>query len=673
MANRLAKETSPYLLQHADNPVDWYPWGEEAFDRARAEDKPVLLSIGYSACHWCHVMARESFENPGIARTMNEHFINIKVDREERPDVDSVYMEAVQAMTSSGGWPLTVFLTPDGKPFFGGTYFPPEDRPPLPAFAHVLRAVAEAYRQRRGEIEANTRQLEAAISRSTADVPAVEPLAAEMLSRAYSRLARAFDRRSGGFGTAPKFPQPMALEFLLRYFHRNRDNRALAMVSLTLENMARGGIHDQIGGGFHRYATDRRWLVPHFEKMLYDNALLSQLYVHAHLVTGKHLFRYIAERTLDYLLREMRAPEGGFYSSQDADSEGEEGKYYLWTPQEIKEVLGQGPGQVVGDIFGVISGGNFAGQNILHIDGEEQSGASSTIEQAREALLNRRERRVKPGRDEKVIAGWNGLALASLAEAACVLQRQDYLAAAEANGTFLLASMMDGGYFRHTYKDGVARIDGYLQDYATVIEGLLALHQATLDGKWLQQAIRLGEVMVEQFWNGKAGALYDTGPGHLELFIRPRSTFDGAMPSGPSAATLALLKLAILAGNQTWARIGAQSLRSMADLMVQEPLGFGHWLCGLDFYLSRPKEIVIVGPRDDPGTSQLVGTACKTWLPNKVFAALDPKDSTPLSELPLLVNRPMLGGRPTAYVCQGYACLAPVNEPAALAAQLKRA
>jgi uncharacterized protein YyaL (SSP411 family) len=677
MPNHLAGETSPYLLQHANNPVDWYPWGDEALDRARAEDKPIFLSVGYSACHWCHVMAHECFENSHIASLMNENFINIKVDREERPDLDSIYMRAIQALTGSGGWPLTAFLTPEGKPFFGGTYFPPEDRYDMPGLPRVLTAVVDAYRNRRSDIEQTARQLVAVLAteihKHTAihKQTAVEPLVVDILAQAYSNLATSFDTENGGFGTAPKFPQPMALEFLLRYSKRTHDSAALDMVDLTLEKMAKGGVYDQIGGGFHRYATDSHWLVPHFEKMLYDNAQLSQVYLHAYLATGKVLFRSVAEGTLDYVLREMTQPKGGFYSTQDADSEGIEGQYYVWTPQEIAQVVGDERGKIVSGYFGVTAKGNFNGRNILHMPSAAPTEVSKIIDQAKGSLLKKREQRVKPSRDEKVLASWNGLMLASLAEAACVLARQDYLATATASGSFLLNSMIADGHLRHTYKDGKAKIDGYLQDYALVIDGLLALHQATFGGEWLSQAISLAELMNEQFWDEAGQTFYDVGQSHQDLFARPRDTFDWALPSGPSAATLDLLKLAKLTGKEHFEQTAVRSLRSMQELMHQNPLGFSNWLCALDFYLSTPKEIAIIGQRNNPAAVELLRTLSNLWLPNKVVAAYDPSDPTPISELELLKDRQMINNQPTVYTCQRHVCQAPVTDPASLRAQLR--
>jgi len=661
MANRLAQETSPYLLQHANNPVDWYPWGKEALSRARAEDKPILLSIGYSACHWCHVMAHESFENPEIARLMNQHFINIKVDREEHPDLDNIYMQAVQAITGGGGWPLTVFLTPERKPFFGGTYFPPKDRHGLPAFPRVLQAVIDAYKNRRSEVEKTVQQIMTALSPpATEDVGAPS---ADTLTQAYLVLERDFDRENGGFGGAPKFPQPTALEFLLRHSRRG-EKHALKMAVTTLEKMARGGIYDQLGGGFHRYSTDNHWLVPHFEKMLYDNALLSGVYLHAYLVTGQKLFRSIAEETVDYVLRKMTSPEGGFYSTQDADSEGMEGKYYLWTPEEITHVLGKEKGQLIIDYFGVSQGGNFEGRNILHAAKEVDR---KDISRARKSLLQKREQRVRPGRDEKILASWNGLMLSSLAEAACTLRREDYRSAAVASGSFLLKSMTAGGYLKHTYKDGRGLINGYLEDYAMVIQGLMSLHQATLSGKWLKQAIRLADTMLEQFWDKASGTLYDTSTDRTDLIVRPRSTTDGAIPSGASVAAIVLLRLGRLTDNKRFEEIALKGLQSVRDLMSVYPLGFSNWLCALDFYLSAPREIALVGS-SSPATFELLQVLCKKWLPNAVFAALDP--AHPVTGVKLLENREMVDHRPTVYICQRYSCHRPVTEASDLEKQL---
>jgi uncharacterized protein YyaL (SSP411 family) len=671
MSNRLAGETSPYLLQHADNPVDWYPWGEEALSRARTEDKPILLSIGYSACHWCHVMAHESFENAKITDFMNKNFVNIKVDREERPDLDNIYMQAVQAITGSGGWPLTVFLTPSREPFFGGTYFPPEDRHGLPGFPRVLHTVAETYKNRRGDIEEAVRQIMAILTSQSVAADSKEPLDKGILKQAYLALEKGSDWENGGFGGAPKFPQPLTLDFLLRYSHQNKNTNALKMVEVTLEKMAKGGIYDQLGGGFHRYATDNRWLVPHFEKMLYDNALLSRVYLHAYLATGNELFRSVAEETLDYVLRELTDPKGGFYSAQDADSEGIEGKYYIWMPEEIIEVVGENNGQVVMDYFGVAREGNFEGQNILHVAKQLKPQESSIIDQAKTSLLNRRGKRVKPGCDTKILASWNGLMLASLAEAACILMRRDYLAATVANGSFLLNSMVVNGRLKHTYKDGNSKIDGYLDDYAMVIHGLMSLHQATLSGEWLRQAIRLANIMLEQFWDEGTGILYDTGEEHRDLIIRPQSNFDGAMPSGVSAATMVLLKLGRLTNSTHLEQIAVKTLQTVRESLPRYPLGFSNWLCALDFYLSEPREVAIIGPSSSPATLELLHKLCNTWSPNTVIAAYDPTDPAPLVELTLFENRGMINNQPAVYVCRRHSCQLPVTDPVALEKQLR--
>ena len=678
MPNRLINETSPYLLQHANNPVDWYAWGDEALDRAKAEDKPILLSIGYSACHWCHVMERESFENESIASLMNAHFVNIKVDREERPDLDAVYMEAVQMLTGSGGWPMTVFLTPEGKPFYGGTYFPPVDHQNLPGFPRLLESISKAYQNQRDEIDRATQQLTSQMGRSSQMQGGDSPLTVDVLHQAYSNMASSFDYQNGGIGTAPKFPQPMTMELLLRYHHRGFNPRALEMVDLTLEKMAFGGIYDQIGGGFHRYSTDAYWLVPHFEKMLYDNALLARLYLHAYLLTGRPLYRRITEETLDYVLREMTDPLGGFYSAQDADSEGEEGKFFVWTPEEIQTVLGEEEGNLIGGYFGLTDAGNFEGKTILNIPQEADSFAAdqglapeqleAMVERAKKSLREVREQRIHPLLDDKVLASWNGLMLRSFAEAAVALGRDDYLNAAIKNASFLLETMKPEGRLLRTYRDGQTKLLGYLEDYAFVADGLLALYESTFEPRWLDEASALADSMVELFWDESAGAFYDTGSDHESLVIRPRDVFDNAQPCGGSVASELLLRLAVITGNQDHALVAATPMRALHDLMVRAPAGTGHWLAALDFYISTPKEIVVIGPKEDPATKSLLDTVFGRFLPNKVVVGSTTGDTD--SRLPLLQDRGMIGGRPTAYVCQNYACQLPVTDREALAAQL---
>ena len=688
MPNHLINETSPYLLQHAHNPVEWYPWGEDALERSRSEDKPILLSIGYSACHWCHVMERESFENESIAGLMNQNFINIKVDREERPDLDAIYMEAVQMLTGSGGWPMTVFLTPEGKPFYGGTYFPPVDRQNMPGFPRLLLGIAEAYNTNKGEIQRVTQQLTEQMGRGSQVPRGTAILTVDVLHRAYSTLATNFDYQNGGFGMAPKFPQPMTPEFLLRYHHHGYNPRALELVELTLEKMAYGGIYDQVGGGFHRYSTDAYWLVPHFEKMLYDNALLARLYLHAFQTTGKLLYRRITEETLDYVLREMTDSGGGFYSAQDADSEGEEGKFFVWTPEEVMDVLGEEDGTVFSGYFGVTHNGNFEGKNILNVPRDPEAFAAEheldpeqlagIVARGRTKLLEVRERRVHPLLDDKVLASWNGLMLRSFAEAGAVLGRVDYLEAAVKNAEFLTTVMRPQGRLLRTYRNGEAKLLGYLEDYSCVADGLIALYEATLDLRWLENAVAMADSMIELFWDEATGGFYDTGSDHEALVIRPRDVFDNAQPCGGSVASDILLKLAVFTGNDDYAAKAAVPLRSLHDHMARSPGGTGHWLSALDFYISAVKEVAVVGPSENAATSELLDTVRRQFLPNKVLMGYDPsssestgQESLSLSGYPLLEGRGMVNGQPTAYVCQNYVCQLPVTEPGPLLAQLK--
>ena len=679
MPNRLINETSPYLLQHAHNPVDWHPWGPEALERSRAEDKPILLSIGYSACHWCHVMERESFENEDIAALMNERFVNIKVDREERPDLDAVYMQAVQMLTGSGGWPMTVFLTPDCKPFYGGTYFPPADRGGMPGFPRLLLAVSDAYHNNRGEVDRVTGQLTGQMGLTGLLPRGVDPLTTETLHQAYSHLATNFDYQNGGVGPAPKFPQPMTMEFLLRYHHQGFNPRALEMVNLTLEKMAHGGIYDQAGGGFHRYSTDPYWLVPHFEKMLYDNAQLARLYLHAWQVTGSPLYRRVAEETLDYILREMTGPDGGFFSAQDADSEGEEGKFFVWTPEEIRSILGGTDGAVFCAFFGVTPQGNFEGKNILNVVKEESAFArdnhmepdalTDIIQRGKTELLQAREERVHPLLDDKVLASWNGLTLRAFAEAAASLGRPDYLDAAVKNAGFLLDALRPQGRLLRTYRNGEAKLLGYLEDYSFVADGLLSLYEATFDRRWLNEAAALADSMIELFWDETIGGFYDTGSDHERLVVRPRDVFDHAQPCGGSVATEALLRLAVFTGNNEYAAKGVAPLRSLRENLARAPASSGVWLGALDFYVSKTREVAVVGPREDPDTRSLLREVFSRYLPNRVVAGASGESSAPAPS-PLLEGRGMVNGRPTAYVCENYACQLPVNGPEALAAQL---
>jgi uncharacterized protein YyaL (SSP411 family) len=680
-ANRLATETSPYLLQHAHNPVDWYPWGTDAFDHARREDKPILLSVGYSACHWCHVMERESFENDEIAALMNRLFVSIKVDREERPDVDQIYMQAVQSMTGRGGWPMTVFMTPDGVPFYGGTYFPPVDRHGMPAFPRLLQSIADAYHGRRGEVLEAGRQLVETMGQSERLSRSASLLSRDVVTRAYLGLAGEFDERDGGLGQAPKFPQPMTWEAILRVWKRTGDARALEMLRRTLTRMARGGIYDQLGGGFHRYSVDAQWLVPHFEKMLYDNAQLASLYLHGWLATNDSEYRLIVEETLDYVRREMTHPAGGFYSAQDADSEGAEGKFFVWSPDEIRAALGDPAlARVALAYWGVDDGPNFEGHSILFVPrdpatvaeslGLTQDAMVASLARARQVLHAAREKRVHPGLDDKVLASWNGLMLAAFAEAAAVLGRTDYLAAAVHNAEFLASQMVRDGRLRRSWKDGQARITGYLEDHAMVGAGLLALYEATFDRKWLDESRRLAEEALRLFWSEEREAFFDTGHDQETLVVRPRNLFDNAVPSGTSVTIEWLLRLAVVLGEERYEAVALKALRPMADLMQRYPSGFGRYLSALDFHLGPVAEVALVWPPgEERGVAPLLDTVFGRYQPNRVVVGAA-EGAPGAGGLPLLAERGTVNGRPTAYVCRHYVCQLPVTEPEALAGQL---
>jgi uncharacterized protein YyaL (SSP411 family) len=678
--NRLAGETSPYLLQHKNNPVEWYPWGEEALGRAKNEDRPILLSIGYSACHWCHVMERESFENEEIARQMNELFVNIKVDREERPDLDQIYMNAVQMMTRHGGWPLTVFLTPDLVPFYGGTYFPPEDRHQMPGFPRILAAVSEAYRTRPEEVKQSAWEILAELRRMGLAQESAEAINAQLLDNAYRGLARTYDPRHGGFGGAPKFPSSMNLDFLLRTFRRTNDARALEMVTHTCRMMASGGMYDQLGGGFHRYSTDAHWLVPHFEKMLYDNALLARLYLHTHQATGEGFFRRVAEEILGYVAREMTDEAGAFYSTQDADSEGVEGKFFVWDKEEVESLLGPEDARLFCAYHDVTEGGNFEEQNILHVPraaaevAREQNVTAErlaeAVERGRGILFTERERRVKPGRDEKVITAWNGLMLEAFAEAAAVLERADYREAAERNAEFILGTLSRDGLLLHVYKDGLAKHAGFLDDYSYVVSGLVTLYETTGRRRWLEEAVRLAGKMVEEFWDEEGGGFFYNGRSGEQLIVRNKDYFDNATPSGNSVAAEALLRLSVLTGNEDYRRKAVNVLRLVRDAVERYPSAFGYALGALDFYLSTPKEVVLVAGVDEEGARLLRREVWGRYLPNKVVAEATGDDPAAAELVPLLRERTALGGRATAYVCENYTCLQPVNEPGELASQL---
>jgi hypothetical protein len=675
MPNRLAGESSPYLLQHANNPVDWYPWGEEALRRAREEDRPVFLSIGYAACHWCHVMERESFEDPALAAIMNEHFVNVKVDREERPDLDQIYMNAVVAMTGHGGWPMSVFLTPQGVPFYGGTYFPPVSRHGLPGFGDLLRALADAWRQRRAEIEQSGAGLLAHI-RNDGGRPVELALNPGTLEGAYRTLERGYDPANGGWGGAPKFPQPMTIEFLLRTHLRTGETAALTMATATLTKMAHGGIYDHLGGGFHRYSTDAVWLVPHFEKMLYDNAQLARVYTHAWQATHTPLFRRVAEETLDYLAREMTDPAGGFYGSQDADSEGVEGKFFVWTLDEIRDVLGDQT-DVFTEAYGVTPKGNFEHMTILHTARDpamvaaERGISADEVERrlagSRRALHARRMQRVRPGLDDKVLAAWNGLALAAFADAARIFGRADYRRVAVANAGFVLREMQTGdGRLLRAWRAGRAKLNAYLEDYANLADGLLALYEATFETHWFVEARRLVETMITRY-RDPAGGFFDTSDDHETLVVRPKDLQDNATPSGGGTAATALLRLAALTGEGRYRNLAEEALRRVQPMAGAYPTAFAQWLSALDFAMGRPKEIAIIGDPGAADTQALLDVVESVYRPNKVIAVGPGGDRSPI---PLLAGRESLAGRATAYVCESFACRLPATEPAELAALL---
>ena len=677
--NRLIHETSPYLLQHARNPVDWYPWGEEALARARAEDKPIFLSVGYSACHWCHVMEHESFEDAETAALMNDLYVCIKVDREERPDLDAIYMDAVQAMTGQGGWPMSVWLTPEGQPFHGGTYYPKEPRYGMPSFQQVLRAAAEAYHSQRDRVASQAARLTAMLQRSATLAADGGELGADLLVEALQQMRQYFDDEDGGFGSQPKFPQPMTLDFALSQHRRIGDLDALWMAELTLEKMAHGGLYDQLGGGFHRYSVDAVWLVPHFEKMLYDNAQLLRTYLHAWQVTGRPLFRRIVEETIDYVLREMTAPAGGFYSTQDADSEGHEGKFFVWTPQEIEALLDPHTAAIFGDYYGVSARGNFEGKNILSVVRTtaqvaqrfkiSEAEVAAALDQGRAILFAQRETRIKPGRDEKILAEWNGLMIHALAECSAALGRTDALAAATRAADFVLANMTqaDGRLYR-SYKDGQARFNAYLEDYAALARGLIALYESTFELRWLGEAAQLVQIIFEQFHDAVNGGFFQTGIDHEQLVARRKDFVDNAIPSGNALVAETLLRLAVFLDKDEYRREAARILLMMKDAMARQPTGFGRLLGVLDAFLAPSQEIAVVGDPADAAAQALLAEVRRRYLPHTVVALKRPGEE---SVLPLLQGRDLVGGAPAAYVCEHYACRLPVTSAQALAELLE--
>ncbi|MEP7149848.1 MAG: thioredoxin domain-containing protein [Acidobacteriota bacterium] len=662
--NKLIDETSPYLLQHAHNPVEWYAWGDEAFAKAKAEDKPVLISIGYSACHWCHVMEHESFEDEATARIMNEHFVNIKVDMEERPDVDQIYMTFVQLTTGRGGWPMNVFITPDKLPFFGGTYFPPSPRYNMPSWSQILISISDAWREKRDELMHSANEILGEIRRVGISEFASGLVSTDQLDSAFQSITRSFDKTNGGFGGAPKFPPSMSLEFLLRYWKRTGNEQALEMVKFTARKMAEGGMYDQLGGGFHRYAVDAIWLVPHFEKMLYDNAQLIRIYLHLFQITRDDFFKQVAVETLEYVKREMLDEAGGFYSSQDADSEGEEGKFFVWTPAEIVDILGAEEARVFNLYYDVSEDGNFEEKNILHITHTRDAAAKAlkidvatldnAIDRSRAKLFEHREKRIKPFRDKKILTAWNGLMLAAFAEAGAVLENDDYLEIARRNADFLLEHLQNDQRLLRTWKDGRAKLNAYIEDYANLADGLIVLYQASGELRYLSEARRLTDLMITEFWDEESGGFFFTSSDHEELIVRNKDFYDNATPSGNSVAADVLLRLAKFFGDERYERFATTVLRLTAAQLTRYPQGFGRALSAMEFHISRVREICVVGKKGNPLEREVMAT----YLPDAVIAVSEKGTE----ELDLLADKEMIDGEPTGFVCENFVCQRPVTD-----------
>jgi uncharacterized protein YyaL (SSP411 family) len=651
--------------------VDWYPWGEEALSRARKEDKPILLSIGYSACHWCHVMERESFENETIAKLMNERFINIKVDREERPDLDEIYMSASQVMTGGGGWPLNVFLTPDLIPFHAGTYFPPEDRTGMPGFQKILTVVSDYYRTHPGEVKKINTQLREALDQMTRVTSSRASLDMKPLTKGYEALESQFDPTYGGFGNAPKFPSSMSLSFLLRYWKSTGSKKALEMVEKTLERMGNGGIYDQLGGGFHRYSVDERWLIPHFEKMLYDNALLSRTYFEAYQATRNERCRQVGEEVLNYMLREMKSPEGGFYSTQDADSEGEEGKFYVWTRDEIKEILGKEKGTPFCAYYGVAQQGNFEGRaSVLNIASTLEKVSQSygmtvrdlgkILKEGRQKLFAEREKRVRPGRDEKILTSWNGLMISSLVDGFKVTEDEKYLKGAKEAALFILKEMRKNGHLMRVFNKGKWRVKGYSEDYAFFIQALVDLYEATFEMEWLKEADELNKRMIQQFWDERNGGFFFTGTENESLIARSKNIYDNVTPSANSIAVFNLVRLGYLTGEDSLKQRAEQTLRLFYNFLDQHPSGFSQMLSGLSFFLN-PEEIGIIGSKNDFKTKSMLKEIYLAYLPNKILSLRDPREPIEGNWFPFLTEKGMTEV-PTAFVCKRFTCLPPIQD-----------
>jgi uncharacterized protein YyaL (SSP411 family) len=671
--NRLINETSPYLLQHAHNPVEWHPWGQEALERAQKEDKPILLSIGYSACHWCHVMERESFENDAIAELMNKEYISIKVDREERPDLDEIYMNAVQMLTGSGGWPLTVFLTPDGKPFFGGTYFPPVDFHGRPGFKTVLARISDVFREQRSQVTINADALTERIQSFTFVPPSGELISTSLIRDAVRELSQQFDSSEGGFTPAPKFPPSGVLSVLLRHHYASEDSDALRMAELTLDKMAAGGMYDHIGGGFHRYSTDERWLVPHFEKMLYDNALLARTYLEAYQVTAKDHYARVARETLEYVLGEMQSPEGGYYSSQDADTEGVEGKFYVWSHEEIERLL-EDRAEAFCRFYDVTGSGNWEGTNILNRPAPiedvareldiETKDLETTLEEARRKLYAERDRRIKPGLDDKVLTSWNALMIVAMARGYRVLGEERFLESARRAARFILDHMVDEGRLLATYRESRARFNAYLDDYAYLLGALVELYESDFDIAWLDSARSLAVDLERLFWDQDQGGFFFTGADHESLLVRTKTGFDGAIPAGNAVAATYLHKLASYTGEESFAARAQETVRTFHSMMQRSPSAFPQMLCAVDYYLGSKREIAVVGPGASEESRRALDRIWQIYSPNAVVAFLDPDSEdrqTIEAKVPLLAGKSSHDNKTRFYICENYTCQTPTD------------
>ncbi len=670
--NHLINEKSPYLLQHAYNPVDWYPWGEEAFQKAARENKPIFLSIGYSTCHWCHVMEYESFEDEEVAKILNENFVPIKVDREERPDIDNIYMTVCQAMTGSGGWPLNLFLTPERKPFYAGTYFPKTERYGNPGFIAILKQISNLWKTNKESVLTSSEQV-VKVLQTVSEPSTTETLTSDTLKHAYEQLTGNYDNIYGGFGTSPKFPTPHNYTFLLRWWKRSNDPTALEIVEKTLDRMGRGGIYDQLGGGFHRYSTDEYWLVPHFEKMLYDQALLAMAYIEAYQATGKEFYADIVKDIFTYILRDMTSPEGGFYSAEDADSEGVEGKCYVWTPDEIIKILGEKDGKIFCDFYDVSKEGNFEEKNILHVDKEINAFAKlegvkledlqEMLGKARAKLFTVREKRIHPHKDDKILTSWNGLMIAAMAKGAQALNEPKYAQAAVRAADFILNTLrLKDGSLLKRYRLGEAAIPGHLDDYAYFVWGLIDLYEATFEVKYLKTALELNKLMIDDFLDEKGGGFFFSGKRNEQLIAQTKEIYDGATPSGNSVALMNILRLSRMTGNLDLTNISGQIMRTFAETVNNYPSGYAQFLCALDFALGSTKEIVIAGEPGSDDTKQILKEIRKRFLPGKVVILHQEKDKSVEEIIGFVKEQKTIDGKATAYICENYACKAPAND-----------